>query len=210
MSPDGTRVAVECNEPSTSPLEAYAKRDFWMVDLTRDTAVRLTTEGSAESDPVRAPDGSRIALTPVSSAATSDTVLSVTAASGGSAAQRLLESVGVYSSSWWPGRYLVYMDGRTSEEQAQGSGVQWGDLYLLDDAGKPRPLVTSPFSYGFAPGQPTPLFRTRVAGPLTIGLRYASAVAQGGQRFLMFVGEPSSSLTVVVNATSEQTQTDRD
>jgi len=185
----------------------------------------------------------------------------------------------VYPTSWWPGRHLVYADGRTYREQREGAGVQWGDLYLLDQESRPRPLATSPFAEaegqlspdskyllyvstetgdcevyvkglddttgkwristgggykprwrpdggeifyltadrtlmtvpvsrtrGFRPGEPTPLFKTRTAGPLCIGtLRYAYAVAQGGQRFLMGVGEPSSSLTVVVNVTGERT-----
>jgi hypothetical protein len=70
-----------------------------------------------------------------------------------------------------------------------------------------RTLMSVPVSWtrGFQPGEPTALFKTRTAGPLRLGLRYSYAVAQGGQRFLMNVGEPTSSLTVVVNATGEHT-----
>jgi len=79
-----------------------------------------------------------------------------------------------------------------------------GEIFYLTD----RTLMSVPVSWtrGFQPGQPTALFKTRTAGPLRLGLRYTYAVAQGGQRFLMYVGEPFSSLTVVVNATGERAQ----
>jgi hypothetical protein len=75
-------------------------------------------------------------------------------------------------------------------------------FYLTAD----RTLMSVPVSRtrGFQPGEPTALFKMRTAGTLRGGLRYSYAVAQGGQRFLMYVGEPTSSLTVVVNPAQPQ------
>jgi hypothetical protein len=71
-------------------------------------------------------------------------------------------------------------------------------FYLTPD----RTLVAVPVSWqsGFQPGRPVPLFKTRIVGPLFAGMRYPYAVTRDGQRFLMYVGEPSSPLAVVINA----------
>jgi hypothetical protein len=96
--------------------------------------------------------------------------------------------------------------GKWRVSTAGGYSPRWrpdgGEIFYLT---ADRTLIAVPVSWarGFQAGPPTPLFKTRTAGPLGTGMRYTYAVAQGGQRFLMYVGEPSSSLTVVVNATSE-------
>jgi hypothetical protein len=274
LSPDGSRVAVECDALKTSSPGALRNRDVWTFDLARMTALRLMADESRdESDPTWSPDGTRVvfASQDLNSARM---ILFSTSPSGGGTPERLFESpFGLWPTSWWPGRYLV-----TYTEQSKGPGAQVGDLYLLDRESQLRPLATSPFSEmegqltpdskhllytsnetgdyevyvkavddaagkwrvstgggykprwrpdggeifyltadrtlmavpvswtrGFQPGQPTPLFKTRTVDWLGEGLRYLYAVAQGGQRFLMWVGEPTSSLTVVVNATGEHT-----
>ena len=74
-------------------------------------------------------------------------------------------------------------------------------FYLSPD----RTLMAVPVSWGkgFEPGTATPLFKTRIAGSLFTGMRSPYAVTRDGQRFLMYVGEPSSSLTIVTNAVSQ-------
>jgi dipeptidyl aminopeptidase/acylaminoacyl peptidase len=54
LSPDGTRAAVGIEDP--------ANTDIWVLDLTRGTSSRLTTEPSIEAAPVWSPDGRWIAF----------------------------------------------------------------------------------------------------------------------------------------------------
>ena len=51
LSPDGTRVAVELNQDTD---------DIWIIDLTRQTRTRVTTDAGDEYAPQWSPDGKRI------------------------------------------------------------------------------------------------------------------------------------------------------
>ena len=54
ISPDGTKIAVSILDPNAR------KPDIWIFDLARGAKTRLTSDPSANSNPVWSPDGSRI------------------------------------------------------------------------------------------------------------------------------------------------------
>ena len=55
VSPDGTRVAVDVDDPEGA--------DIWIHDLTRGTETRLTTDPAEDSAPLWTPDGDRVVFT---------------------------------------------------------------------------------------------------------------------------------------------------
>jgi serine/threonine-protein kinase len=57
ISPDGTRIAVEIDDPNNT--------DIWIGDARRGTFTRLTSGGDIESDPIWTRDGSRIVYSAV-------------------------------------------------------------------------------------------------------------------------------------------------
>jgi Tol biopolymer transport system component len=109
------------------------------------------------------------------------------------------------------GKYEVYVEPwpRTGERWAVstdgGTDARWRPdgqeiFYLSPD----RRLMAVPVrtAGGFSVGRSAELFRTRVAGPLGTGHRFPFAVAKDGQRFLMYVTDPSAAppgVTVIAN-----------
>ena len=57
VSPDGTRIAVEIDDP--------ANTDIWVGDAKRGAFARLTSGDQVDSDPIWSPDGSRIVYSSV-------------------------------------------------------------------------------------------------------------------------------------------------
>ena len=55
LSPDGARVAVTRRDPSHGQ-----NQDIWVLDVSRSTAARLTSEPNEEFDPAWSPDGERV------------------------------------------------------------------------------------------------------------------------------------------------------
>ena len=109
------------------------------------------------------------------------------------------------------GRYEIYVEpySRTGERWAissdGGTDARWRPdgkeiLYLAPD----YRLMAVPVRTigGFSVGRAVELFRTRVAGPLGTGHRFPFAVAKDGQRFLIYVTDPSGpppGVTVIAN-----------
>jgi len=54
LSPEGDRAAVSVRDPRRGT------EDIWVYDLSRNTAIRLTSEPTQESAPVWSPDGRRL------------------------------------------------------------------------------------------------------------------------------------------------------
>jgi eukaryotic-like serine/threonine-protein kinase len=57
VSPDGTRIAVEIDDPTNT--------DIWIGDARRGAFTRLTSSDQVDSDPIWSPDGSRIVYSSV-------------------------------------------------------------------------------------------------------------------------------------------------
>jgi eukaryotic-like serine/threonine-protein kinase len=109
------------------------------------------------------------------------------------------------------GKYEVYVEPwpRTGERWAVstdgGTDARWRPdgqeiFYLSPD----RRLMAVPVrtAGGFSVGRSVELFRTRIAGPVGTGHRFPFAVAKDGQRFLMYVTDPSAAppgVTVITN-----------
>jgi eukaryotic-like serine/threonine-protein kinase len=109
------------------------------------------------------------------------------------------------------GKYEIYVEPwpRTGERWAVstdgGTDARWRPdgqeiFYLSPD----RRLMAVPVrtAGGFSVGRTVELFRTRIAGPVGTGHRFPFAVAKDGQRFLMYVTDPSApppGVTVITN-----------
>ena len=53
LSPDGTRIALDCQDE---------ERDIWIWDLVRETMTRLTFDEADDNYPLWTPDGERVAF----------------------------------------------------------------------------------------------------------------------------------------------------
>lgn len=109
------------------------------------------------------------------------------------------------------GRYQIYVEPwpKTGERwqvsTTGGNDARWRRdgrelFYLTED----RVLMSASITLagGFHAGQPAPLFRTRISGPIGNGHRFPYAVSPDGGRFLMYVevpGAPPASASVVLN-----------
>lgn len=106
VSPDGTRIVVEVEEPSNT--------DVWVGDARRGSFVRLTNNQDVDSDPIWTPDGSRVVFTSVRGA----TGLFWQAADGTGGATRVADGTGgVRPLTWTAEGELVY-------EELEGSHVR--------------------------------------------------------------------------------------
>jgi hypothetical protein len=143
LSPDGRLLAVECSEPGTSPIDVLAPRNVWTVDLARGAPVRVTGEGGRASDAVWSPDGDQIVFSYMASDE-QDADIYQTDPSGSGVPKCLLEAPHhQWVASWWPGRYLIYLNGATTGEGTPDSKENF-DLYMLKES-RPVPLLTSRF-----------------------------------------------------------------
>jgi serine/threonine protein kinase/Tol biopolymer transport system component len=97
VSPDGTRIAVEIDDPTNT--------DIWIGDARRGQFTRLTTGDQVDSDPIWTPDGSRI----VYSSVRGTEGLFWQPADGSGSAEHLIDgSSGVRALTWTRDGRLVY------------------------------------------------------------------------------------------------------
>ena len=97
VSPDGTRIAVEIDDP--------ANTDIWIGDARRGAFTRLTSGEQVDSDPIWSPDGSRI----VYSSVRGTEGLFWQPADGSGRAEHLVDgSSGVRATTWTRDGQLVY------------------------------------------------------------------------------------------------------
>jgi len=129
ISPDGTRVAVRRQDPSSG------NQDIWIFDLVRGGSSRFTFSPATEESPVWSPDGSQIAFDSYQGG-TGDLYRKSSSMAG---KEELLVHSGAQKKpySWSPdGRYLLYevLDPKTSF-----------DLWLLPNPGEPGSHSPVPF-----------------------------------------------------------------
>jgi serine/threonine-protein kinase len=106
VSPDGTRIVVEIEDP--------ANTDVWVGDARRGTFARLTTNEDVDSDPIWTPDGSRVVFASVRG----KTGLFSQAADGSGAAAHIADGTGgVRPLTWTSAGELLY-------EELAGPAVQ--------------------------------------------------------------------------------------
>jgi serine/threonine-protein kinase len=120
VSPDGTRIAVEVEDP--------ANTDVWVGDARRGTFARLTTNEDVDSDPIWTPDGTRV----VFSSVRGKTGLFWQPADGSGGASHIADGTGGVRPLTWTGSgELVY-------EELAGPAV---DVLPLDGRSAGRPVV---------------------------------------------------------------------
>jgi serine/threonine-protein kinase len=122
VSPDGSRIVVEVEEPSNL--------DVWVGDARRGAFSRLTNNPDVDSDPIWSPDGSRIVFTSVRGA----TGIFAQAADGSGGATRVVEGTGGVRPLTWTTK------GELGYEELAGSEVR-----VLPLAGAPRPTLVPLF-----------------------------------------------------------------
>lgn len=134
ISPDGDRLVAARRDAQDG------SSNIWLMDVRRQTALRLTMGRSPDSSPIWSPDASRIAFASDREGAAN---VYVTSASGGGKQELLLSSpkpARVALNDWSPdGRALLYSG--TSRENGS-------DLWMLplDEERKPRPIAGTPFN----------------------------------------------------------------
>jgi hypothetical protein len=128
ISPDESRVALECFEEATNT------RDIWLYDVARDVASRLTTDPADDSDPLWSRDGRTI----VFASSRRGGVDVFRASAGGASSDELMMDTpnSTPTMAWSPdGQHIVVLDTSTM------------DLLTLDaaDAKTLRPVVRGSF-----------------------------------------------------------------
>ena len=119
VSPNGTRIAVEVEDPNDT--------DVWIGDSRRGTFSRLTLGDDVDSDPIWSPDGSRVVFSSVSGAAG----LFWQAIDGSGMAERLTDgSGGMRANTWTSSGELIY-------EEPAGADVR----VLSPDGRSPAHLI---------------------------------------------------------------------
>jgi len=123
VSPDGTRIAVEIDDP--------ANTDIWVGDAKRGGFARLTSGDQVDSDPIWSPDGSRI----VYSSVRGTEGLFWQPADGSGRAEHLVDgSGGVRALTWTRDGQLVYEElaGADIRLLTPGSGLPPRVIPLFD------------------------------------------------------------------------------
>jgi Tol biopolymer transport system component len=97
ISPDGTRVAAEIQDPKVGTS------DIWVYDLARNVKTRFTNDQATDTSPVWSPDGTRIAFS-------SDLKLYQKDSSGSGNEEVLIESDEIKVPGSWSsdGRFIAY------------------------------------------------------------------------------------------------------
>jgi serine/threonine protein kinase/Tol biopolymer transport system component len=124
LSPDGTRLAfTDVNQG-----------DLWILDLSRKTSSRFTTETGTETAPAWFPDGTRIAYRRDGGG-----LFEKDASGTGTERQLLKEPINGPSQVTPDGKWILYFNVTRAESQ---------DVYVLPTTGDPTPkaIVQSPFA----------------------------------------------------------------
>jgi serine/threonine-protein kinase len=119
VSPDGSRIAVEIEEPGNV--------DIWVGDVRRGSFTRLPGSPDVESDPIWAPDGSRVVFTSVYG---KSGIFSQAADGSGAAAHVVDGSGGVRALTWT-------LDGRLVYEELAGAQIR---VVPLDGSASPEAM----------------------------------------------------------------------
>jgi serine/threonine-protein kinase len=137
ISPDGQKLAV-------FKLGATSRAaDVWVLDTSRGTSARLTSEGSNDW-PLWSPDGKRILFTGVADRQ----IMSVAADGSGATEPAMKEKAEAIPASWSAdGKWLAYLVFRDGRDQIWTSP--------MSAEGEPKPFLASPnFSYTHATFSP--------------------------------------------------------
>jgi Tol biopolymer transport system component len=171
FSPDGRHLALD---------SASSNAGLWLHDVERGTGLRLT-RSHADSTPVWAPDGGRLAY---SSAVNGPGTLWTIAADGSGPGTRLTEHALLQvPDAWSPdGKTLLF---------SQGTERNQFDLWLLPlerdgaaiKAGTPTPLVSSPANEGFATFSPDGAWIAYTSDESGASQVYVRAVSGAGGRY---------------------------
>jgi serine/threonine-protein kinase len=147
FSPDGQKLLMH--------MRQGRDWDVWIYEWARDAMVRFTSDPGEDREPIFTPDGRRIAFAS-SRGGKGAKNLYWQRADGTGDAQRLTESENdQYPASWHPNGKILVFDER-------GARANW-DIWAIDlegddasgfRAGKPRPVLSSPFYEGRAAFSP--------------------------------------------------------
>jgi eukaryotic-like serine/threonine-protein kinase len=120
ISPDGTRIVVEVEDPGNT--------DVWIGNVRTGAFTRLTREPDVDSDPIWTPDGTRI----VFSSNRGTPGLFSQASDGSGIAARITEGAGSVRAHSWTA------DGRVVFEELAGSNIQ---VIRPDGRAKPEAIT---------------------------------------------------------------------
>jgi serine/threonine-protein kinase len=120
VSPDGTRIAVDIEDPNNTHV--------WVGDSKGGTFSQLTRGDDGDSDPIWTPDGSRVVFVSVRGAEG----LFSQPADGSGAADHLIDGAGgVRAVTWTPDRKLIY-------EEIAGADIR---ILPLTEGSRPQTIT---------------------------------------------------------------------
>jgi serine/threonine protein kinase len=128
LSPDGTQLAVD--------REVNGNADIWLYDQARDSKIRLTSDASAETNPLWSPDGKSIAF---NSGRDNKQAIYRKPASGAGNDELMVADPGTIYDWSRDGKYLAVA--------GSPGATSLRDLFAIDVEGrhKPIPMVTTKF-----------------------------------------------------------------